>query len=88
MKPGSRWAITSCRARGRLNEREPIADYRTPIRRGAPSERFNRLHLNLRNEGILISKQGLRCLSTPTGETTVGQFVHALERAVAGLQKG
>jgi len=40
------------------------------------------------NEGILISEQGLGCLSNPMGETEVGQFVNALERAVAGLQKG
>jgi glutamate-1-semialdehyde 2,1-aminomutase len=67
---------------------EPVVDYRISIRRAAPPERFNQLHLNLLNEGVIISKEGLGCLSTPMGETEVDQFVNALERAVAGLQKG
>ena len=67
---------------------EPIVDYRTSIRGAAPQERFNRLHLNLLNEGIIISKEGLGCLSTPMGEEEVDRFVKALERAVAKLRKG
>lgn len=67
---------------------EPIIDYRTSIRMAAPQERFNRLHLNLLDEGIIISKEGLGCLSTPMGEAEVGEFVKALERAVARLREG
>jgi glutamate-1-semialdehyde 2,1-aminomutase len=67
---------------------EPITDYRTSIRKAAPQERFNRLHRNLLDEGVIISKEGLACLSTPMGEVEVDQFVKALERAVAKLQKG
>ncbi|MDI6753688.1 MAG: aspartate aminotransferase family protein [Thermodesulfobacteriota bacterium] len=67
---------------------EPITDYRTSIRKAAPQERFNRLHRNLLDEGVIISKEGLACLSTPMGEAEVDQFVKALERAVAKLQKG
>ena len=67
---------------------EPIVDYRTSIRGAAPQERFTRLHLNLLNEGIIISKEGLGCLSTPMGEEEVDRFVKALERAVAKLRKG
>jgi hypothetical protein len=55
---------------------------------GERRQSINRLHLNRMNEGILISKQGSGCLSNPTGETEVGELVNALERAVAGLQKG
>jgi glutamate-1-semialdehyde 2,1-aminomutase len=64
---------------------EPITDYRTSIRKAAPHERFNRLHQSLLDEGVIISKEGLGCLSTPMGEAEVDQFVKALERAVAGL---
>jgi glutamate-1-semialdehyde 2,1-aminomutase len=67
---------------------EPITDYRTSIRKAAPQERFNRLHRNLLDEGVIISKEGLGCLSTPMGETEVDQFVKALARAVAKLRKG
>jgi glutamate-1-semialdehyde aminotransferase len=42
---------------------------------------------NLLEEGIIISKDGLGCLSTPMGEAEVDRFVSALERAVARLPK-
>jgi glutamate-1-semialdehyde 2,1-aminomutase len=67
---------------------EPVVDYRTSIRKASPQERFNRLHQNLLEEGIIISKEGLGCLSTPMGEGEVDQFVKAMERAVAKLGKG
>jgi glutamate-1-semialdehyde 2,1-aminomutase len=67
---------------------EPITDYRTSIQKAAPQERFNRLHRNLLDEGVIISKEGLGCLSTPMGEMEVDQFVKALARAVAKLRKG
>lgn len=66
---------------------EPITDYRATIRKAAPQERFNRLHANLLDEGVIISKEGLGCLSTPMGEAEVDQFVKALEKAVANLRK-
>jgi hypothetical protein len=46
-----------------------------------------RLHRNLLDEGVLISKEEPGCLSTPMGEVEVDQFVKALERAVARLRK-
>jgi glutamate-1-semialdehyde 2,1-aminomutase len=67
---------------------EPIVDYRTSIRKASPQERFNRLHQNLLEEGIIISKEGLGCLSTPMEEAEVDQFVKAMERAVTKLRKG
>lgn len=66
---------------------EPIIDYRSSIRGAAPAERFKRLHLNLLEEGIIVSKDGLGCLSTPMGEAEVDRFVSALERALARLPK-
>jgi glutamate-1-semialdehyde 2,1-aminomutase len=66
---------------------ERIVDYRTSVRNASPPERFSRLHRNLLDEGIIISKEGLGCLSTAMGEGEVDQFVKALERAVARLQK-
>lgn len=66
---------------------EPIVDYRTSVRKAAPAERFNRLQRNLLDEGVIISKEGLACLSTPMGEAEVERFAEALERAVAKLQK-
>ena len=67
---------------------EPVVDYRTSIRKASPQERFNRLHQNLLEEGIIISKEGLGCLSTPMGESEVDQFVNAMGRAVTKLRKG
>ncbi len=67
---------------------EPITDYRSTLRKAAPQERFNRLHSNLLDEGVIISKEGLACLSTPMSEAEVDLFVKALERAVAKLRKG
>jgi glutamate-1-semialdehyde 2,1-aminomutase len=67
---------------------EPIVDYRSSIRKASRQERFNRLHQNLLEEGIIISKEGLGCLSTPMGEAEVDQFVKAMERAVTKLRKG
>jgi len=40
------------------------------------------------NEGTIISKERLGCLSAPMSEREAGQFANGLERAVAGLQKG
>jgi len=66
---------------------EPVVDYRSSVRQAAAPERWNRLHLNLLQEGIIVSKEGLGCLSTPMGEAEVDQFIKALERAVARLRK-
>ncbi len=66
---------------------DPVVDYRSSVRKAAPAERFNRLHRNLLEEGIIISKEGLGCLSTPMGEGEVDQFIQGLERAMAKLKK-
>ncbi len=64
---------------------EPIVDYRGSQRGKASAERMARLHLNLLDEGIIVSRDGLGCLSTPMGEEEVDQFVRALERSLRKL---
>lgn len=64
---------------------DPIADYRSSVRNAAPPDRLAQLHLNLLDEGIIVSKEGLGCLSTPMGDAEVDRFVSALERAVTRL---
>lgn len=64
---------------------EPIVDYRSSQRGKAPSERMARLHLSLLDEGIIVSRDGLGCLSTPMSEAEVDQFVGALERSLRKL---
>jgi len=66
---------------------EPIVDYRASLCKAAHPERFKQLHLNLLDEGVIVSKEGLGCLSTPMGEAEVDYFVSALARAVAKLRK-
>ena len=66
---------------------EPIVDYRSTVRKASPPERFLELHLNLLDEGVIISKEGLAGLSTPMSAAEVDHFVEALGRAVARLPK-
>jgi glutamate-1-semialdehyde 2,1-aminomutase len=65
---------------------DSITDYRSSIRHSASASRAARLHLNLLDEGIVVGKEGLACLSTPMGDAEVDAFVAALERAVTRLQ--
>ena len=67
---------------------EPISDYRSSARQTAASEVIARLHLNLLDEGVIISKAMLGCLSTPMGEEDVDFFVRALERSLRRAQTG
>src|SRR5262249_37295598 len=63
----------------------PIRSYRD-AREGASSvARLNQIHLNLLDEGHIISNAGLGCLSTPMIEADVDSFVEGLRRAVAKL---
>ena len=63
----------------------PIVDYRSSVRGASPPERFAALHKSLLDEGVIVSKDGLGCLSTPMGEAEIDGFLGALERSVAGL---
>ena len=61
---------------------EPIANYRSSMQQSAVSDLIAKLHINLLDEGVIISKTLLGCLSTPMGEQEVGFFLSALERSL------
>ncbi len=63
-----------------------ITDYRSSLRNAAPAARMLLLHQYLLDEGVILYKEGLMCLSTPMGDAEVDAFVRALERAVARLR--
>jgi glutamate-1-semialdehyde 2,1-aminomutase len=65
---------------------EPVKEYRSSRKRLAPPARMAQLHLNLLDEGVVVSHTGLGCLSTPMDDSDVGFFVAALERALARAQ--
>ncbi|MCL5959807.1 MAG: aspartate aminotransferase family protein [Chloroflexi bacterium] len=66
---------------------EPVVDYRSWVKTAAPAALAGQLHRNLLDEGVIVSRDGLACLSTPMGEAEVDAFVAALERALAKLGK-
>ena len=63
----------------------PIVDYRSSVRGASPPGRFAALHKSLLDEGVIVSKDGLGCLSTPMGDAEIDGFLGALERSVARL---
>jgi glutamate-1-semialdehyde 2,1-aminomutase len=63
----------------------PITNYRASREGAAQVERLNQLHLNLLDEGFIVSSSGLGCLSTPMGEGEVDAFVDGLKGAVRRL---
>ncbi len=65
----------------------PIVDYRAAREGAAQLERLGQLHLNLLDEGFIVSSSGLGCLSTPMGEAEVDCFVDGLRRAVSRLPR-
>lgn len=65
----------------------PIVDYRSSVEGAGPRERLARLHRNLLDEGVIVARDGLGCLSTPMDEAEVERFLAALERAVARLDQ-
>lgn len=66
---------------------QPIVDYRDSVEGAAQSTRLSQLHLNLLDEGFIVSNSGLGCLSTPMSEAEVDQFVAGLSRAVERLPR-
>ena len=64
---------------------DPIVDYRSSVLGASPPGRLGALHKNLLDEGVIVSKDGLGCLSTPMGDVEVDVFLAALERSVARL---
>ena len=65
----------------------PIVDYRDSLEGAAQSARLSQLHLNLLDEGFIVSNSGLGALSTPMNEDEVDQFVAGLGRALDRLPR-
>jgi glutamate-1-semialdehyde 2,1-aminomutase len=64
----------------------PITNYRASREGAAQVERLSQLHLNLLDEGFIVSSSGLGSLSTPMGDAEVDAFVDGLKRAVRRLK--
>jgi hypothetical protein len=65
----------------------PIRTYRDSREGAGAVSRLNQIHMNLLDEGHIISNSGLGCLSTPMTEADVDSFVEGLGRAVAKLPR-
>jgi len=62
--------------------RERIRDYRSAMRGAQPMTRMTEIHKRMLREGVIISRIGLGCLSTPMGTLEIDAFVEAVRRAV------
>lgn len=62
--------------------RDRIRDYRSSMRTAQPAARMAELHGRLLREGVIVSRIGLGCLSTPMGEAEIDTIVAALRRAL------
>ncbi|HZS90050.1 MAG TPA: aspartate aminotransferase family protein [Chloroflexota bacterium] len=66
---------------------EPIESFRSLRPDAEAWARLDRLHLLLLDEGVIVARRGLACLSTPMGEAEVDTFLACLERALARLRE-
>lgn len=66
---------------------DPVHDYRSLVRNAVPATRMALLHRFMLDEAVIISRQGMACLSTPMGEAEIDQFVAAVRDAVAKLPR-
>jgi glutamate-1-semialdehyde 2,1-aminomutase len=66
---------------------EPVESFRSVPPDPAAWARLDRLHLLLLNEGVIVARRGLGCLSTPMDESVVDSFLASLERALARLRE-
>jgi glutamate-1-semialdehyde 2,1-aminomutase len=64
---------------------DPIVDYRSTVLGATPPGRLHALHRNLLDEGVIVHKEGLGCLSTPMNDIEIDGFLTALKRSVALL---
>jgi glutamate-1-semialdehyde aminotransferase len=61
---------------------EPVRDYRHFATASGPAKRLAAIHARMLDEGVIITKAGTACLSTPMGDAEVDAFVNALDRAL------
>ena len=64
---------------------DPIVNYRSTVLGASPPGRLLALHRNLLDEGVIVHKEGLGCLSTPMSDIDVDGFLSALRRSVDRL---
>jgi glutamate-1-semialdehyde 2,1-aminomutase len=61
---------------------EPPRDYRQFQRDSGPAKRLATIHGRMLDEGVIITRMGSACLSTPMRDGDADAFVHALDRAL------
>ena len=61
---------------------DPVRDYRQFVTDSGPAKQLAAIHARLLDEGVIITRAGTACLSTPMGESEVEMFVRALDRAL------
>lgn len=64
---------------------EPVRDYRHFATASGPAKQLAAIHARMLDEGVIITRAGTACLSTPMGEGEVEAFVRALDRALDHL---
>jgi len=64
---------------------KPVRDYRQFVDASGPTRRLAAIHARLLDEGVIISRMGTACLSTPMGDAEVDAFVQALDRSLDQL---
>jgi len=62
--------------------RDLIRDYRTSVRGAQPMTRMAELHRRLMEEGVIVSRIGLGCVSTPMTEADLDAVCDAFARAL------
>lgn len=65
--------------------KEPPRDYRHFASASGPAKRLAAIHARMLEEGVIITRAGTACLSTPMGAAEIDEFVLALERALDRL---
>lgn len=61
---------------------EPVRDYRHFVTESGPAKQLAAIHARMLDEGVIITRMGTACLSTPMGEDDVDAFVLALDRVL------
>lgn len=64
---------------------EPVRNYRHFVQASGPAKRLAALHAQLLDEGVIITRMGTQCISTPMREADVDEFIEALDRALDRL---
>jgi glutamate-1-semialdehyde 2,1-aminomutase len=66
---------------------EVVTDYRSFVRNAVSPARMGLLHRHLLDEGVIVSRGGMACLSTPMDDAEIDECIAAFRRAVAKLPR-